>query len=138
MVYLPHLYYDHQRFGPGAPESAAAARELDGVAGELADAGLLNVYTQAGMEYLDPWTSRAFAVADDQLAHVDVRDPADIGAARAALAGLGGIDLVLAGDERRQAGLDDDRAPDFARQVEIHRKPGYDPAELFMDPATGS
>jgi hypothetical protein len=31
--------------------------------------------------------------------------------------------------------LDDERAPDFARQVEIHRKPGYDPAELFMDPA---
>jgi hypothetical protein len=26
------------------------------------------------------------------------------------------------------------RASDFARQVEIHRKPGYDPAELFMDP----
>jgi hypothetical protein len=29
---------------------------------------------------------------------------------------------------------DDDRAPDFARTVEIHRKPGYDPAELFLDP----
>ena len=190
MVYLPHLDYDHQRFGPGAPESAAAARELDGVLGDLADvarergdtvvvlseygitdarrpvdvnralrrAGLLDVYTQAGMEYLDPWTSRAFAVADHQIAHVYVRDPGDVGAAREALAGLGGIDLVLAGDERRDAGLgheragelvlvaepdawftyyywlDDERAPDFARQVEIHRKPGYDPAELFMDP----
>jgi hypothetical protein len=31
--------------------------------------------------------------------------------------------------------LDDDRAPDFARTVEIHRKPGYDPVELFLDPA---
>ena len=190
MVYLPHLDYDHQRFGPGAPESAAAARELDGVLGDLVDvargrgdtvvvlseygitdarrpvdvnralrrAGLLNVYTQAGMEYLDPWTSRAFAVADHQVAHVYVQNPADVAAAREALAGLPGIDLVLEGDDRRAAGLgheragelvlvaepdawftyyywlDDARAPDFARQVEIHRKPGYDPAELFMDP----
>ena len=190
MVYLPHLDYDHQRFGPGAPQSADAARELDAVAGDLVDlargrgdtvvvlseygitdarrpvdvnralrrAGLLNVYTQAGMEYLDPWTSRAFAVADHQVAHVYVRDPADVAAARSALAGLPGIDLVLEGDDRRAAGLgheragelvlvadpdawftyyywlDDERAPDFARQVEIHRKPGYDPAELFMDP----
>jgi hypothetical protein len=190
MVYLPHLDYDHQRFGPGAAESAAAARELDGVLGDLVDvargrgdtvvvlseygitdarrpvdvnralrrAGLLHVYTQAGMEYLDPWTSRAFAVADHQVAHVYVGDPADIPAAREALAGLPGVDLVLEGDDRRAAGLgheragelvlvadedawftyyywlDDERAPDFARQVEIHRKPGYDPAELFMDP----
>ena len=190
MVYLPHLDYDHQRFGPGAPESAAAAGELDGVAGDLIDlargrgdtvvvlseygitdarrpvdinralrrAGLLSVYTQAGMEYLDPWKSRAFAVADHQVAHVYVRDADDVAAAREALAGLPGIDLVLEGDDRAAAGLgheragelvlvaepdawftyyywlDDERAPDFARQVEIHRKPGYDPAELFMDP----
>jgi predicted AlkP superfamily pyrophosphatase or phosphodiesterase len=190
MVYLPHLDYDHQRFGPAAPESAQAARDLDAVAGDLVDharrrgdtvvvlseygitparrpvdvnralrrAGLLNVYTQAGMEYLDTWTSRAFAVADHQLAHVYVRNPEDVAAAREALAGLDGIDLVLEGDDRRAAGLgheragelvlvaepdawftyyywlDDARAPDFARQVEIHRKPGYDPAELFMDP----
>jgi predicted AlkP superfamily pyrophosphatase or phosphodiesterase len=190
MVYLPHLDYDHQRFGPDAPESAEAARALDAVAGDLVDvargrgdtvvvlseygitdarrpvdvnralrrAGLLNVYTQAGMEYLDPWTSRAFAVADHQVAHVYVGDPADVPAARKALAGLPGIDLVLEGDDRRAAGLgheragelvlvadpdawftyyywlDDARAPDFAKQVEIHRKPGYDPAELFMDP----
>ena len=31
--------------------------------------------------------------------------------------------------------LDDARAPDYARTVDIHRKPGYDPAELFLDPA---
>ena len=31
--------------------------------------------------------------------------------------------------------IDDDLAPDFARTVDIHRKPGYDPAELFVDPA---
>jgi predicted AlkP superfamily pyrophosphatase or phosphodiesterase len=102
LVYLPHLDYDLQRFGPGAPEAAAAARELDAVAGALVEharargdrvivlseygitparrpveinralraADLLEVYTQAGMEYLDPWTSRAFALADHQIAHV--------------------------------------------------------------------
>ena len=75
------------------------------------------------------------------------------------LAGLRGLELALEGDARRDAGLgherageivlvaepdawftyyswlDDERAPDFARNVEIHRKPGYDPAELFFDPA---
>jgi hypothetical protein len=30
--------------------------------------------------------------------------------------------------------FDDDGAPDFARTVDIHRKPGYDPVELFIDP----
>ena len=49
----------------------------------LRRAGLLNVYTQAGMEYLDPWTSRAFAVADHQIAHVYVANPADLAAPRA-------------------------------------------------------
>jgi predicted AlkP superfamily pyrophosphatase or phosphodiesterase len=184
LVYLPHLDYDLQRFGPGAPEAAAAARELDAVAGALVEharargdrvivlseygitparrpveinralraAGLLEVYTQAGMEYLDPWTSRAFALADHQIAHVYTSDPA---AARAALAGLPGVAALL---DRAEAGLDhpragelialaepgawftyhywvdDARAPDFARTVEIHRKPGYDPNELFLDP----
>ena len=153
MVYLPHLDYDHQRFGPGAPESAAAARELDAVAGDLVDhargrgdtvvvlseygitdarrpvdvnralrrAGLLDVYTQAGMEYLDPWTSRAFAVADHQIAHVYVRDPADLPAARGALAGLPGIDLVLEGDARRDAGLGHARAGDLVLVAEPRR-----------------
>jgi hypothetical protein len=110
------------------------------------------------MEYLDPWTSRAFAVADHQAAHVYVADPADIPRVRDIVAGLSGVDVVL--DREAQAGiginheragelvaiaepdawftyyywLSDDRAPDFAKTVEIHRKPGYDPAELFFDP----
>ncbi len=120
--------------------------------------GLLNVHSQAGMEYLDPWTSRAFAVADHQAAHLYVPDPADRARVRDVVADLSGVDEVLdAGGKARygvdheRAGdlvavaepdawftyyywLDDDRAPDFARHVEIHRKPGYDPAELFMDP----
>ena len=110
------------------------------------------------MEYLDPWVSRAFAVADHQIAHVYVRDPRDLAATRAALDGLPGIGVLLEGDAKADAGLgheragelvalaerdawftyhywlDDARAPDFARNVEIHRKPGYDPAELFFDP----
>jgi predicted AlkP superfamily pyrophosphatase or phosphodiesterase len=124
----------------------------------LREAGLLRVYTQAGMEYLDPWTSRAFAVADHQVAHVYVRDPADLAAVTGVCAGLPGVADVLGeagkaahGLDHPRAGelvlvaeadawftyyywLDDDRAPDFARLVEIHRKPGYDPAELFFDP----
>lgn len=125
----------------------------------LREAGLLEVHVQHGMEYLDPWTSRAFAVADHQAAHVYVADPADLDAVADLCRGLDGVDLVL--DREAQAAhgldhersgelvlvadpgawftyyywLDDRRAPDFARGVEIHRKPGYDPAELFLDPA---
>lgn len=121
--------------------------------------GLLRVYTQAGMEYLDPWTSRAFAVADHQIAHVYVKNPDDVPAVARLLANLPGVAQVL--DEAGKAvhgldhprsgelvlvadpdswftyyyWLDDALAPDFARLVEIHRKPGYDPAELFLDPA---
>ncbi|MQW74983.1 alkaline phosphatase family protein [Nocardioides sp. dk4132] len=121
--------------------------------------GLLEVYTQDEMEYLDPWASRAFAVADHQVAHVYVADPADLERVRAVCAGLPGVAEVLDRGGQAQVGLDheragelvlvaeptawftyyywddDDRAPDFARGVEIHRKPGYDPAELFFDPA---
>ncbi|MER5220731.1 alkaline phosphatase family protein [Streptomyces flaveus] len=123
----------------------------------LRRAGLLDVYTQDGMEYLDPWTSRAFAVADHQVAHVYVRDPADTEAVAKIVGELGGVERVLDAEGKAAYGLDhersgelvavaesdawftyyywldDDRAPDFARQVEIHRKPGYDPAELLYD-----
>ncbi|WP_433790067.1 alkaline phosphatase family protein [Actinoplanes sp. CA-252034] len=184
LVYVPHLDYDLQRFGPDDPRAAAAATELDEVLGPLLDAakargativalseygitpvrrpvdvnrllrehGLLRVYTQAGMEYLDPWTSRAFAVADHQVAHVYVRDPADVPKVAALLGDLDGVAEVHDGLGHERSGelvlvadpdawftyyywLDDDRAPDFARLVDIHRKPGYDPAELFFDPA---
>ncbi|MEU0162930.1 nucleotide pyrophosphatase/phosphodiesterase family protein [Streptomyces sp. NPDC006261] len=134
-----------------------AGRPVD-VNRALRRAGLLEVHTQDGMEYLDPGASRAFAVADHQLAHVYVRRPEDLGAVRAALEGLDGVDLLLDEQGKKEHGLDhprsgelvllaepdawftyyywldDARAPDFARHVEIHRKPGYDPAELFMDP----
>jgi len=110
------------------------------------------------MEYLDPWTSRAFAVSDHQIAHVYVASPSDLPAAREAIAALDGVGEVLEGEALAANGLGHERsgelvvlaerdawftyhywldnahAPDFGRQVEIHRKPGYDPAELFMDP----
>jgi predicted AlkP superfamily pyrophosphatase or phosphodiesterase len=190
LVYLPHLDYDLQRFGPDGPEARAAAADLDAVVGPLLDrareldatvvvlseygitaarrpidinrhlraAGLLRVYAQDGMEYLDPPASDAFAVADHQVAHVYVRDPTAVGKVQGLLAELPGVDLVLDTDGKVRFGLDheragelvavaepdawftyyywldDARAPDFARTVEIHRKPGYDPAELFLDP----
>jgi predicted AlkP superfamily pyrophosphatase or phosphodiesterase len=123
----------------------------------LRRAGLLEVHTQAGMEYLDPWTSRAFAVADHQVAHVQVRDATDLPRVRDVLAGLEGVQAVLDEAGKKEHGLDHPRsgdlvvladddawftyyywlddafAPDFARLVDIHRKPGYDPAELFFD-----
>src|SRR5262249_41380349 len=127
LVYLPHLDYDLQRFGPESPQAEEAARELDEVAGNLVAharrrgdevvvlseygitparrpvdinralrrEGLLHVYTQDGMESLDPWTSRAFAVADHQIAHVYVRDPADLPRVRELLGALDGVDELL-------------------------------------------
>ncbi|MFF3357627.1 nucleotide pyrophosphatase/phosphodiesterase family protein [Streptomyces sp. NPDC002917] len=124
----------------------------------LRRAGLLEVHTQDGMEYLDPMTSRAFAVADHQLAHIYVRRPEDLDATREALQDVQGIEQLLDDEGKKAHGLDhprsgelvavadpdawftyyywldDARAPDFAQLVEIHRKPGYDPVELFLDP----
>ena len=117
-------------------------------------------YTQAGMEYLDPWTSRAFAVADHQVAHVYVarpgrpRRPSRSSApacpgwprcsttpARPRTASTTRAPASWCWSPSRTpgspttTGSTTPRAPDFARLVEIHRKPGYDPAELFFDPA---
>ena len=124
----------------------------------LRRAGLLHVHTNSTGEILDPWTSKAFAVADHQVAHVYVRDPDDVPMVRDLLAALPGVEQVLDEEGKKAAGLDhprsgelvlvaeprawftyyywldDKKAPDFARLVEIHKKPGYDPVELFMDP----
>jgi len=124
----------------------------------LRDAGLVTVKVEMGRELLDAGASAAFAVADHQLAHVYVQDPARVAEVKALLEGVDGIDLVLDDEGKRQHGLDhprsgelvalsaadrwfsyyywldDARAPDFAPTVDIHRKPGYDPVELFLDP----
>ncbi|HSE70994.1 MAG TPA: alkaline phosphatase family protein [Nocardioidaceae bacterium] len=135
----------------------AADRPVD-VNRMLRREGLLHVHTNPTGELLDPWTSRAFAVADHQVAHVYVKDPADVPLVADLARSLPGVDLVLDRDAQAAYGLDHERsgelvlvaerdawftyyywlddalAPDFARAVEIHKKPGYDPAELFLDP----
>jgi predicted AlkP superfamily pyrophosphatase or phosphodiesterase len=125
----------------------------------LREAGLIAVRVEQGGELLDVAQSRAFAVADHQIAHVYIADPKLSGKVKQVLEQLDGVDQVLDEDGKRSIGLDharsgelvvlakpdawftyyywlnDDRAPEFARTVEIHRKPGYDPVELFLDPA---
>jgi predicted AlkP superfamily pyrophosphatase or phosphodiesterase len=190
LVYLPHLDYALQKYGPKHAAIRAEIRAVDAEAGRLIehvraqgaevvvvseygveqtegvvrinqrlrDAGLLAVQETLGWELLDAGASRAFAVADHQLAHVYVRDPADLSRVAALLRSEPGIERVLDADGKREVGLDharsgeliaiaqpgywfayyywldEARAPDFARTVDIHRKPGYDPVELFLDP----
>lgn len=125
----------------------------------LRQAGYLRVRREPlGWETLDCGASRAFAVSDHQVAHVYVKRPQDIGAVQRLLEGVAGIERVLDADGLRQNGLqhersgelvcvsarnawftyyfwnDDSLAPDYARTVDIHRKPGYDPAELLVNP----
>ncbi|PKU25905.1 alkaline phosphatase family protein [Telmatospirillum siberiense] len=124
----------------------------------LRAAGLLAIRDELGHETLDAGASAAFAVADHQIAHLYVRDPERLNQVRALVERLDGVETVLDAGGKRDAGLDhpragdlvaiaaadawftyyywleDRRAPDFARMVEIHRKPGYDPVELFTDP----
>lgn len=130
----------------------------------LREAGLLAVAEQDGNEYLDLPSSKAFAMVDHQFAHVFVRDadPGVTGRVCELLRSQPGIAGVYAGSQRREIGLehkrsgelivvtddaywlayywwlDEQAAPPFARTVDIHRKPGYDPVELFFDPDTKS
>ena len=125
----------------------------------LRRAGLLAVRDGPFGEMLETFESRAFAVCDHQVAHVVAKDAHARARAREVLEALPGVDRVLEGAARGEIGLDhpragdlvalsrpdawfaypywldDRRAPDFARTVDIHRKPGYDPCELFVDPA---
>jgi predicted AlkP superfamily pyrophosphatase or phosphodiesterase len=124
----------------------------------LRQAGLLAVREELGRELLDAGASAAFAVADHQVAHVYVNDPARLAGVKKLLESTAGVGRVLDEQGKREPHLDhsrsgelvcladsnawftyyywldDDRAPDFARTVDIHRKPGYDPVELFVDP----
>lgn len=124
----------------------------------LRRAGLLKVREERGREQLDAAASAAFAVADHQIAHIYVNDPSKIEQVRELLGFCEGVGEILSDERKRQLHLDhprsgelialaapsawftyyfwmdDDRAPDYARTVDIHRKPGYDPAELFLDP----
>jgi predicted AlkP superfamily pyrophosphatase or phosphodiesterase len=190
LVYLPHLDYDPQRFGPAASNMPRLVGELDEACGNillaakhigarvwvvseyghadvsqpillnrvLREAGILSVRPGPFGEMLDTFGSRAFAVCDHQIAHVHVGRPDDLDRVSALIRNVAGVSSVLAGRDRREIGLDHPRAgelvvlsqsdswfaypywldnrlaPDFARTVDIHRKPGYDPCELFFDP----
>jgi predicted AlkP superfamily pyrophosphatase or phosphodiesterase len=124
----------------------------------LREAGLLEVRDGPFGESLDTYRSAAFAVCDHQIAHVYVKNRADCERVASLLEPLDGVARVL--DERARVAmglehprcgdlvllarpdawfaypywLDERRAPDFARTVDIHRKPGYDPLEMFIDP----
>jgi predicted AlkP superfamily pyrophosphatase or phosphodiesterase len=188
LVYLPHLDYCLQKYGPSSPEIKKDLLAVDALVGELVEraekqgtrvvvlseygivdvagpvhinrvlreAGLIRVREELGLELLEPGLSDAFAVCDHQVAHVYVRDPHRIEEVRRLLEKTPGIERVY--DDKGDIGLDnprsgelvaiaesnrwfsyyywldDERAPDFARTVDIHRKPGYDPVELFLDP----
>ena len=125
----------------------------------LRERGLIAVRDELGHEMLDPGASAAFAVADHQVAHVYVNDQTRLNEVRTIVEGVAGVDVVLGDAEKESAHIaheragdliavsepdawftyyfwqDDRHAPDFARTVEIHRKPGYDPVELFLDPS---
>lgn len=120
--------------------------------------GWITIKDELGLEILDAGASKAFAVADHQVAHVYVNDKSILGKVREAIESADGVELVLGAGEKEDWGINheragdliaiskpnawftyyywenDDLAPDFARTVDIHRKPGYDPVELFIDP----
>lgn len=121
--------------------------------------GLIAVREERGLELLDAGASKAFVVADHQIAHVYINDPAVYKKVRTIVENTPGIQMVLDREGKRAHNMhharsgefvlvadanswftyyywqDDAKAPDFARLVDIHRKPGYDPVEMFMNPA---
>ena len=119
----------------------------------LRRAGWLAVRNGPFGEQLMPGESKTFAVVDHQLAHIYVKNPDMRADVKALVESLEGVDRVVDPAEleldhprsgelialaKPDAWFDyyywlrDSNAPDFARTVDIHRKPGYDPVELFM------
>lgn len=198
-LYLPHLDYAGQRFGPDSPEAVAATQALDNELGRLFDgvsqslddgpllwlvaseyaivpvnhvtypnralrgAGLLSVQTDDEVrETIDFAHSKAWAMVDHQHSHVFVKDhdPTIIDAVAKLFDNYEGIAEVLAAEGKTNYEIahqrsgdivlvseasswqayywweDDEKAPPFARKVDIHQKPGYDPVEMFFDPST--
>jgi predicted AlkP superfamily pyrophosphatase or phosphodiesterase len=128
----------------------------------LREENCIAIRQEMGLELLDAGASEAFAVADHQIAHVYVKNERNIGRTLDICKNIPGVDQVLDRNAQSKLGiahersgdivlvaaegcwfsyhywLDDSKAPDFARTVDIHRKPGYDPCELFIDPAISS
>ncbi|MCF2493582.1 MULTISPECIES: alkaline phosphatase family protein [Dyadobacter] len=190
LIYLPHLDYCLQKFGPDFSKISNELKEIDDVVAELIqfyearnakiillseyginpvsnpihinrilrNEGLISVRTERWYELLDAGISKAFATADHQIAHVYLNDESVKDQVINALKKVPGIDLILDREAQKayhidheRAGdlvimakpdswftyyywLDDAKAPDYAHLVDIHRKPGYDPVEMFMDP----
>ena len=182
LAYLPHLDYDFQRLPQHDPARVKEVNDCVGRIVDAAEQtetkvvvvseyglvpvnrpvhvnrilrrlGMLSVRRGPFGEMLMPGESKAFAVADHQLAHVYVQNDVDRTVVRRELESIEGIEGVYEpGDlelDHPRSGelialakpdswftyyywLDDSLAPDFARTVDIHRKPGYDPCELFM------
>ena len=188
LIYLPHLDYCLQKFGPDFTKIHHELTEIDEVIKGLIafyenkgaeiillseygispvnnpihlnrlfrEHGLLEIRVERGLELLDPGASKAFVVADHQIAHVYINDPSVRDQVMELLKGVSGVELIL--DKKEQAAyhinhersgdlvlmadqdswftyyfwLDDAKAPDYARCVDIHKKPGYDPVEMFM------
>lgn len=189
LVYLPHLDYGLQKYGPGAPEMEAEYEAIDEVTCDLIEVlekrgvevlvlseygiskvskpihlnrifrekGWIQVKDELGLETLDCGGCKAFAVADHQVAHVYVNDGAIADEVREVVSAVEGVEEIREGHDlwgegtgRERGGdfvavsnadawftyyywTDDSKAPDYARCIDIHRKPGYDPVELFID-----
>tara|TARA_A100001015_G_C14952916_1_gene697513 strand:- start:139 stop:1503 length:1365 start_codon:yes stop_codon:yes gene_type:complete len=190
LIYLPHLDYVLQKFGPKTPECEHDLKELDTVCErlisslekkginvcvlseygiepvrtaihvnkQLRELGMIKVREENGLELLDAGASTAFAVSDHQIAHLYIKESHLITQLKNHFMNQAGIEHVLTKDEQKKfkinhnrSGdlvlisskdhwfsyyywLNDKKAPDFARSVAIHNKPGYDPVELFFDP----
>ncbi|TKC07385.1 alkaline phosphatase family protein [Pedobacter frigoris] len=118
--------------------------------------GLLQIRVERGLELLDAGASKAFVVADHQIAHIYINDPSVTGQVKNILENTRGIALILDEEGKKKHHIDHERAgdfvisaapeywftyyfwldaakaPDYARCVDIHKKPGYDPVEMFM------
>lgn len=125
----------------------------------LRQKGWITIKDELGLELLDCGASEAFAVSDHQVAHVYVKNRDKLVEVKESLEHIDGVERVLEYEGKKAMGihheragdlvaiadnrswftyyywLDDTVAPDFARTVDIHRKPGYDPVELFIDPS---
>ncbi|MCI0920908.1 alkaline phosphatase family protein [Sphingobacterium rhinopitheci] len=188
LIYLPHLDYCLQKFGPALDTIAKELLEIDELVKRLVvffesrgvevvllseygispvnnpihinrilrKEGLLDIRVERGLELLDAGASAAFAVADHQIAHIYTKSEEITNRVRKILLDIHGIDKVLDRQEQTNYGikhnragdlvvladqsswftyyfwLDDTKAPDYARMVDIHKKPGYDPVEMFM------
>ena len=125
---------------------------------ELRKHGLLAFREERGTELLDAGVCKAFALADHQVAHVYINDKSETEKVYQILKGIPGIELVLDTEGKKKYHIDhpragdlvavadknswftyyfwedDAKAPDYARMVDIHKKPGFDPVEMFLDP----